>query len=95
MCFVNWSSVVNLDLFWKQVFSYNDNPLQIKVLFDIRLSTFLYLPSFRFSPFTLSSFMHLNDDTNGQGQIRCLWMTRMEEFLAPISSAVNHSHVIL
>ncbi len=23
MCFVNWSYVVNLDLFWKQVFTYN------------------------------------------------------------------------
>jgi hypothetical protein len=22
MCFVNWSAVLNLDLFWKQVFSY-------------------------------------------------------------------------
>ncbi len=25
MCFVNWSSVINLDLFWKQVFSYRPN----------------------------------------------------------------------
>jgi len=36
MCFINWSSVINLDLFWKQVFSYTK---YVGQNFDAHLNT--------------------------------------------------------
>jgi len=39
MCFVNWSSIITLDLFWKQVFSYNTTEYcKAAAKFDLELN---------------------------------------------------------
>jgi hypothetical protein len=54
MCFVNWTSVINLDLCWKQVFTYT-----IKIIYDFTVQK---IPSFTFSvlPSGILLFYYLN-----------------------------------
>ena len=59
MCFVNWSSVINLDLFWKQVFSYKSFADQMSLyLPNMSISQLLFDQlAFALTPFDQQTFI--------------------------------------